>query len=184
MNALTRGSGHCPRCPPSPQCFLPFGHLWASKFSGWTWASTPALCEVRVRTRCDLILPETSLVLEIAWGARELWKTKIQFLPLPSHLNLRRCKFHVSRWWQIRAGPDLTTQLLLEGLRGGLIRLSLHPRWPNLASWRKHPMPAFSGRQACGGIESSLHWALKALMVWWKTLCRLFFHHLCAQVTP
>lgn len=31
-----------------------------------------ALCELSVRTRCDLILPEISLVLEIAWGAREL----------------------------------------------------------------------------------------------------------------
>lgn len=77
--------------------------------SYWTRASTPALCESSVRTRWDLILPEIFLVLEIAWGPRELWRTKIQFPPLPSHSNLRRCKFHVSWWWQIRGGrPDNT----------------------------------------------------------------------------
>lgn len=37
----------------------------------------------------------------------------------PHHIgNLRRCKFHISWWWQIRGGPEATTQLLLEGLRG------------------------------------------------------------------
>lgn len=37
----------------------------------------------------------------------------------PHHVdNLRRCKSHISWWWQIRGGPEVTTQLLLEGLRG------------------------------------------------------------------
>lgn len=37
----------------------------------------------------------------------------------PHHIgNLRRCKFHISWWWQIRGGPEATTQLLLERLRG------------------------------------------------------------------
>lgn len=92
-----------------------------------------------------------------------------------SHSNLRRCKFYISWWWQIRGEPDLTTQILLEGLRGRLIRLNLHSWWLDPASWKNYPIPTFSSSKACSGIQNFLYCTPKALTVWQKTLCRPFF---------
>ena len=139
-----------------------------------------ALCELSVRTRWDLILPEVSLVLEIAWGAWELWRTKVQFPPLPSHLNLRRCKFHVSQWWQIRGGPDRTTQLRLEGLRGGLIRLSCLAK-VGLGLLKGTLHSCLSSSEAYCGTQSPCTASLKA---WLVGDYGLFCYCLCAWETP
>lgn len=136
----------------------------------WTWSflsildvsQHPSTLWVECQDKVWLDSPRNLPCSRDSRGARELWRSKVQFPPLPSHSNLRRCKFHVLWWWQIRGGPDLTTQLLLEGLRVGLIRLSC-VAMAGSGLLKGAPWSCLSSSKTYGGTQSSLHCAPKGL---------------------
>lgn len=99
---------HWPCCPTS--CFCLFD-IW--KHHNFLFildtSQHPSTLWVECQDKVRLDSPRNFPCSRDSLGARELWRTKIQSPPLPSHSNLRRCKFHVSWWWQIRGGrPDNT----------------------------------------------------------------------------